>query len=76
MPKPRDIVTVRGACCVCKRKRIIDQSKLADMRAEMEHYAQYEFVGWATHEQYFHADHLAYQPDIAEKLYTACDVLQ
>ncbi len=55
---------------------LIDQSKLADMRAEMEQYAQYEFVGWATHEQYFHKDYLAYQPDIAEKLFIACDVLQ
>lgn len=55
---------------------LIDQSLLEDIREEMTKYADYEFVGWATHEQYFHSDYFGYQPDIAEKLYTACEVLK
>ena len=55
---------------------LIDQSRLEDMRAEMESYADYEFVGWATHEQYFHTDYFGYQPDITEKLYICCDILK
>lgn len=55
---------------------LIDQSKLEDLSEEMGRYANYEFVGWATHEQYFHEDYFGYQPDIAQKLYTSCDVLK
>ena len=54
---------------------LVDQSKLEDIENEMESYAGYEFVGWATHEQYFHKDYFAYQSDIEQKLSIACYVL-
>lgn len=55
---------------------LVDQSKLEDIESEMESYADYTFVGWATHEQYFHKDYFGYQSDIQEKLDIACRVLQ
>ena len=41
----------------------------------MKSHVGYEFVGWGTHEQYFHKDYLAYQPDYEEKLMIATKVL-
>ena len=55
---------------------LIDQSKLEDMEDEMKSYTDFSFVGWATHEQYFHKDYFNYQSDIAEKLEICCKVLQ
>lgn len=36
----------------------------------------YEFVGYAVHEQYFYPDYYAYQPDYANKLLGAAKILQ
>lgn len=55
---------------------LIDQSRLEDITEEISEYTKYEFVGWATHEQYFYPEYFGYQPDIEEKLYKACKVLQ
>lgn len=54
---------------------LVDQSRREDIRTEMESYADYEFIGWATHEQYFHKDYFGYQSDMEEKLSIACEVL-
>ena len=35
----------------------------------------HEFIGAATHEQYYYADYYAYQPDYEEKLYTLAKML-
>lgn len=51
-------------------------SKLEDIREEMLSHTCHEFIGWCTHEQYFYPEYYAYQPDYAQKLYTACQVLQ
>ena len=34
-----------------------------------------EYIGYATHEQYFYEDYYAYQPDYAQKLYLASEIL-
>ncbi len=34
-----------------------------------------DYIGYATHEQYFYPDYFAYQPDIAEKLYRSAQLL-
>ncbi len=51
-------------------------SSIEDIKEEMESYTCYEFIGWATHEQYFYPDYHAYQPDYEEKLIIACKVLK
>jgi hypothetical protein len=50
-------------------------STLDEIEDEMKSHVGYEFVGWGTHEQYFHKDYLAYQPDYEEKLMIATKVL-
>lgn len=40
---------------------------------KLEEQKDYEFIGAATHEQYFYPDYLAYQPNYAEKLYCYCE---
>lgn len=49
-------------------------SKLDEIREEAESYADHEYMGWGTHEQYFYPEYFAYQPDYAEKLMVACEV--
>jgi len=41
--------------------------------SELDALCDKEYIGVATHEQYFYEDYLAYQPDYAEKLYTYGD---
>ncbi len=55
---------------------LLDQSKLEDVKEEMEGYAKYDFIGFATHEQYFHKDCFCYQEDITAKLNIAFEVLK
>jgi hypothetical protein len=50
-------------------------STLEGIEAEMQSYIGNEFIGWGTHEQYFHKDYLAYQPEYEEKLMIATKVL-
>ena len=42
----------------------------------MEQFIGKEYIGWGSHEQYFYADYFNYQPDYAEKLMVACEVLK
>lgn len=51
-------------------------STLEGIEEEMQSYAKYDFVGWATHEQYFYPEYYAYQPEYEEKLTIACEVLK
>jgi len=51
-------------------------AKLSEIREEMESYVGKEYIGWGSHEQYFHKEYFNYQPDYAEKLMVACEVLK
>ena len=46
-----------------------------NMKSDLENFVGKEYIGWGSHEQYFHKDYLAYQPDYAEKLMIGCKVL-
>lgn len=50
-------------------------STLDGIREEMLSHTKHDFIGWATHEQYFYPEYYAYQPEYAEKLEIACQVL-
>ena len=52
------------------------QLTVEDVKEEMEGYAKYDFIGFATHEQYFHKDCFCYQEDITTKLNIAFEVLK
>ncbi len=42
---------------------------------ELANYNGSEYIGIATHEQYFYPDYYAYQPDYADKVYLAARIL-
>lgn len=49
----------------------LDKYPLEEITEALKGVVDKEFVCYATHEQYFHADYFAYQPDYPEKLRTA-----
>lgn len=51
-------------------------SKKEDLREEMQSYIGNDYIGWASHEQYFYPDYYAYQPDYEEKIIIGCEVLK
>ncbi len=54
---------------------ILDLSKPENLLNEMAPNLEHEFFGYATHEQYFYPEYFAYQPDYAEKIYLAAEIL-
>ena len=53
----------------------LNLSTLEGLDDEMAEVIGDEYVGYATHEQYFYSDYFAYQPDYAEKIYKAAKIL-
>ncbi len=47
----------------------INLNSLDDIREAAERLKDFEFVGTASHEQYFYPDYYAYQPDYGDKVY-------
>lgn len=54
---------------------VLDKYPLEEIAAAFQTILDKEFVCYATHEQYFHADYFAYQPDYPEKLRTAARLM-
>lgn len=54
---------------------ILNLSKLDELEDELRPDLDYEFMAYATHEQYFYPDYYAYQSDYAEKIYRAAEIL-
>ena len=54
---------------------ILNHSKKNELYEEFKPSLDYEFIGYLTHEQYFYRDYFAYQPDYAEKIYLAAELL-
>lgn len=49
--------------------------KLEEIEEEINKLLGNEFIGVATHEQYFYPDYFAYQPDYADKIYLFSKIL-
>lgn len=54
----------------------LNQYKLAEIEPALREHIGTEHVVFADHEQYFYRDYFAYQPDYAEKIFTAADFLR
>ena len=54
---------------------ILNLSRLDTLAEEMAPILGSAFIGVGLHEQYFYPDYYAYQPDYAEKIYLAADIL-
>ena len=50
--------------------------RLKDIPPAFEKGLGNQFVVYGFHEQYFHRDYLAYQPDYADKIFTAADIMK
>ena len=54
---------------------ILNLSTMESIPEELAPILDSEYLGYATHEQYFYEDYYAYQPDYAEKLYKAAEII-
>ena len=54
---------------------VLDLIKKENLSAKFNEVIDNEYIGYATHEQYFHSDYYAYQPDYAEKIYIVAKML-
>ncbi len=54
---------------------VLNLSTLEEVPQELSAFLDKEYVGYATHEQYFYPEYYAYQPDYAEKIDTAAKLL-
>ena len=54
---------------------VLNLSKLETLEEEFSAYVDNEYLGYATHEQYFYPEYFAYQPDYDKKLYFAAKYL-
>ncbi len=52
--------------------RMLNLSRMEDIDEEYGEMIGDEFISFASHEQYFYPDYLAYQPDLGEKLLKVC----
>ncbi|MBR3761446.1 MAG: hypothetical protein IKK59_01755 [Lachnospiraceae bacterium] len=46
-----------------------------NIEAEFLPYLEKEYIGYATHEQYFYSDYYGFQPDFMEKIFVSADLL-
>ncbi|MBE5868622.1 MAG: hypothetical protein E7293_06630 [Lachnospiraceae bacterium] len=53
----------------------VNLNNLEDFQPAYDKLIGREFIGTATHEQYFYSDYYAYQPDTAEKIYLMSKIL-
>ncbi len=54
----------------------LNLNSLEDIRTTMDTLVGREYIGVATHEQYFYPDYYAYQPDYPEKVYLFSKILK
>lgn len=54
---------------------VLNGTKLEDVAPKLSAVLEEEFVGFATHEQYFYPEYFSYQPDYAQKIDVAAKLL-
>ncbi len=54
---------------------VLNLSQKETLAEEFEPLLGAEYIGYATHVQYFYSDYYAYQPDYAEKIFIAAELL-
>lgn len=54
----------------------INLNSLEDLQPAYDKMDGYEYIGTATHEQYFYEDYYAYQPDTEEKILKMAEILR
>ena len=53
----------------------LNLSSLDTLEEEFAPLLGYEYIGYATHEQYFYPDYYAYQTDYSQKILKAAEIL-
>ena len=54
---------------------VLNATNLSDITPKLSAVLEKEFIGFATHEQYFYPEYFAYQPDYVEKINVAAKLL-
>ena len=54
----------------------LNLNSLSDIEETLEKLNGNEYIGTATHEQYFYSDYYAYQPEYPEKVYLLSKILK